>query len=84
MNFLIFLVKKNETYFNIQKACKIGDEGVKYLCEAFKSNHTIYELNLKENSIGHKGCVDLNEMLLINKSIQILNLESKQYSKFNF
>ena len=54
---------------------KIGDTGIKYLCECLQTNKTIVELNISNNLFGNVGMKYLSDVLRINqvKFFQIFN-----------
>ena len=68
------LKKINLTTQNLQQN-NIGDEGIKELTEALKTNTTLTTLNLQQKNIGDEDIKALAEALKTNTTLTTLNLQ---------
>ena len=56
---------------------KINDDGILFIAEALKKNHSIKYLMLNDNDFGDKGLCAIADLLMTNKTLKSINLALK-------
>ena len=54
--------------------------GVVHIAESFKHNHSLLEINLSRCGISENGCKAIGEALMVNRSLQVLDLHRNPIS----
>ena len=61
----------------------VGDEGVRAICDALKSNSSLSRLNVGANRMGESGAKSVSELLKCNSALTELSLSGDEMQSFN-
>lgn len=72
-------VNKSLVKLNMSSNNDLGDDGTAHISHSLAINSTLRELNLSACKLTEKGIKSLSQMLVVNKSLTILNISSNNF-----